>query len=131
MWVTNLLAMIVGLLIVAFGLVGMTLPGDLVLIGRDVLTPTGLYVIAILRVCVGVALILAASTSRMPILLRLVGTIAVVAGLTTPLFGVDRSLAVVSWWAGLSPMFTRLASMFAMAFGCFIVYASSPARRTR
>lgn len=124
MKVMNLLAIVVGLLIVAVGVVGMTAPDSLVTIGRNALTPTGLYVIAVLRVCIGIVLILAAPTSRMPKTLRVLGAVAVIGGITTPLFGVDRSRAVVSWWVSQSPLFLRLAALFAAAFGSFIIYAS-------
>lgn len=123
----NLLAMIVGLLVVAVGAVGMAVPDALVAIGRDLVTPTGLYVIAVVRVGIGLVLVLAASTSRMPRTLRVVGGIVIIAGLTTPMFGVDRARAVMDWWVSQGPLFTRFAAVLAVAIGGFIIYAGGSA----
>ena len=125
----NLLAMIVGLLVVAVGAVGMAVPDALVAIGRDLVTPTGLYVIAVMRIAIGLVLVLAASTSRMPRTVRVLGGIVFIAGLTTPMFGVDRARAVMDWWVSQGPWFMRCSAILAVAFGGFIIYAGGSARR--
>jgi hypothetical protein len=124
----KLSAIVVGLLMVAAGVVGIVAPGVLVTIGRDIATPTGLYVVGALRVVIGVVLVLAAPTSRMPRTLRVLGGIVVIGGIATPLFGVDRSRTVIEWWASVDPLFRRLEFAFAAAFGGFIIYATGPIR---
>ena len=54
------------------------------------LTPAGLYAIAVLRVAIGLLFVLAAPSSRAPRTLRVLGLIVIVAGLATPWFGVAR-----------------------------------------
>src|SRR5438093_1372118 len=115
----KLLATIVGLLVVALGALGLIAPDDLVTIGRNAVTPAGVYVIAGLRVCVGLVLTIAAPRSQMPKTVRILGAIALINGITTPMFGVDRSRAAFNWWASQGPFFIRLASVIAAAFGAF------------
>jgi len=123
-----LVALLVGLFIVAIGMFGVAAPHGLLTAVRFVLTPLGLYLVAALRVVFGVDLVLAAPSSRVPKVLRLLGFIMLVAGLTTPFFGVDRARAMLDWWAARGPAFMRLWAGFAVAFGALVVYAVAPRR---
>ena len=118
-----LLARLVGLFIVAIGVCGLAAPHALLSAVQFVLTPGGLYLVAALRVVFGVVLVLAAPSSRAPRVLRLLGFIVIVAGLTTPFFGVDRARAVLDWWSAQGPAFVRLWAGLAVALGVFVVYA--------
>jgi hypothetical protein len=117
------LAVLVALLIVALGLVGLVAPGVLVTIGQHSVTPAGLYVVAALRVVIGLVFLGAASPSRMPRTLRVIGIVALVAGLTTPFLGVERARAIMSWLLAPGPVVVRLLALLAVAFGAFIIYA--------
>jgi hypothetical protein len=123
------LALLVGLLIVALGLVGIVAPGVLVTIGRHSVTPVGLYVVAALRVVIGLVLLGASSASRMPRTLRVCGIVALVGGLATPFLGVERAHAIMNWWLAAAPMVMRLWAVFAATFGGFIIYAVVSRRR--
>ena len=90
-------ALLVALFAIVVGVVGIFMPDSLITIGRYVATPVGLYVIAAIRVAIGLVLMLVAPTSRVPRTLRVVGAIVVVAGLATPLFGVERTRAIFSY----------------------------------
>ena len=59
------------------------------------LTPAGLYAAAGLRLVLGTALFLAAPTSRTPKMLRILGVVIFVAGLATPLIGIDHARVIV------------------------------------
>src|SRR5512140_2758877 len=83
-------------------------PGLRLSLEGSLMTPAGLYAIAAFRVAVGLLLVLAARASRAPRTLRLLGLVVIVAGLTTPWFGVDRALAVVNWLATAGPLVMRL-----------------------
>jgi hypothetical protein len=124
----NLLATVFGLLLAAFGLVGMVVPADWLAFGTRAVTSTGLYVIAGIRVCLGLVLMNAAATSRMPRTLRVLGIVVVIAGIATPPFGVERSLAVAHWWASQEPWALRIGPAFVVALGGFMAFAS---RRVR
>ena len=121
-------ALLVGVFIVAIGMLGVTAPLGLLAAVRSILTPLGLYLVAALRVVFGAALLLAAPSSRAPRALRLLGLVMLVAGLTTPLFGIDRARAMLDWWSAWGPTFMRVWAGLAVAFGAFVVYAVAPRR---
>ena len=125
---TRVLALVVALLAAAFGIFVIVTPDGVATIGRHVLTPMGLYVIAALRVVIGLILVRAASASRMPTTLRVLGIVIVIAGMATPIFGVERSRAVMEWEVSRGPAAVRLLGVAMVAAGAFLAYASSARR---
>ncbi len=124
------LAIFFGLVIAIIGLVGVVAPTALLEIAPYALTPAGIYLAAAFRIVVGVVLILAAAPSRMPGTMRVLGVFIVIAGLATPLVGVDRARDMVDWWSASGPIFMRAWAAIAVVLGLFIVYAVSPPRRS-
>ena len=100
----NILALLIALFCIgAIGLVGVATPTGLASAVRPLLAPVGFVVIALLRVSFGVVLVLAARVSRAPTrALRVLGSIMIVAGLLTPLFGVEQR-AMLDWWTAQVP----------------------------
>ena len=125
----KLLALVIAAVIIAIGVVGLITPATLLAIGQSVTTPIGLYVIAGVRVCIGVVLLVTASASRMPRTVRLAGAVVVMAGIATPIFGVERSRAVLEWLTAQGPALVRGDALVAMAVGAFMIYAIGPVRR--
>jgi hypothetical protein len=121
-------ARVVGLLIIVLGLVGIVAPDFLVAMGMRAVNPPGLYVIGALRIAIGLVLLGAASASRMPRTLRVFGVVAIVAGMATPLFGVDQVHAYMNWILSEAPMFARLAGAVTVGIGSFIAYSVSDRR---
>ena len=100
------------------------------LFGALLITPAGLYAIAALRIAIGFVFVLAAPASRAPRTLRVFGLIVIIAGLTTPWFGVARARAVLNWFASAGPFFMmRLDAGVGMALGGFLVYVFRPPTR--
>jgi hypothetical protein len=93
------LAIVVAGVVVALGVVGVAIPDTLVAIGRSVVSAAGLYAAAAFRLGIGLVLMLAARESRAPGLLRAIGAVVFVAGLATPLFGVEAARARLDWEA--------------------------------
>ena len=124
------LAIFFGLVIAIVGLVGVVAPTTLLEISSFALTPAGIYSAAAFRIVVGVVLILAATASRMPRTVRVVGVLIVIGGLATPFVGLDRARDMVDWWSALNPMLMRAWAALAVALGLFIVYAVRPTRRS-
>ena len=87
------------------------------------MTPAGLYAIAALRIAIGLVLALAAPASLAPRTLRVLGLLVIVAGLSTPWFGVARARAVVNWLANTGPWLMRLFALIGMALGGLLIYA--------
>ena len=127
----RLLAIVFGVIFAGIGIVGVAAPSLIEQLGRSMLTPTSIYVIAALRICVGIVLFVVAPVSRAPAVLRVLGVVVIVAGLFTPAFGVQRSMEMLDWVSGQGPWFMRALLCIPVAFGAFIVYALSSPRASR
>jgi hypothetical protein len=125
----KLLATGMGALIAAIGVVGIAVPSVILEFGQSLQTPSALYVVAAIRVMFGAVLVWVASASRMSRTLRIIGVVIIVAGLLAPLFGVERSQAMLSWFSSQGPLFMRAWASMAVIFGCFVVYVVNSPRR--
>ena len=121
-------ALIIGLLVAALGLVGMTAPEVLLHLVSMIHLPPALYLAALLRVAFGVIFILAAPSSRLPAVLRILGVIMILAGVLTPFFGVQIAELVLKS-GSTDPGTVRAFAAVASALGGFIVYATGHKRR--
>ncbi len=111
------------------GVAGIVTPDSLLTVGRYVITPVGLYVVAVLRVGIGLVLMLVARLSRAPKTLRACGAVVLVAGLATPLLGVERARAILDWEATQGATLIRVGAGLALAIGAFIAFAVAAGRR--
>ena len=125
----KVLITIFGLIAFGVGVADLVSPEILLTIGRDVLTPAGLYVIAFVRVGLGLLLLGAAKTSRMPRAVRILGAVVLISGIATPIFGLQRSLSVLNWWAAQDPLVTRFAGLLLVTLATLMIYATRPVRR--
>jgi hypothetical protein len=120
--VANLLAMALGFVVAAVGVLSLAAPSILLEFGRTLQSPTVLYVVAAVRIGFGVILLLAAANSRTPRTLIILGILVVIAGMITPFLG--RTGAAIDWWSTGS--FARVWPLAAVGLGLFIAYTSSP-----
>ena len=123
------IALLVAFVIMCVGVTGIFMPETLLSVGRYVVTPNGLYAVAALRVGIGLVLMLVARVSRAPRTLRTLGAVVLVAGLATPLFGVDRARAVLDWEATQGTALIRIGAGLAVLGGAFIAFAVATGRR--
>lgn len=123
------LARVVAVLVIAVGVVGLIAPRLLVTIVAPTVTPTGLYVAAAIRLGIGAILFGAANASRSPALLRVFGTLAVLAGLITLFLGTDRARAALDGWSGQGTALVRLTGVAALAFGALLTFLLAPPGR--
>jgi hypothetical protein len=124
------IALFVGFLIFALGFIGIVAPGVLLAFGQCLLTPVGLYMAGALRVLIGVVLLGASCASRLPRTLRVCGMLAVAAGIATPILGVERAHAIMTWWMAQGSVVGRLWAMLAVVFGGVIIHAVGSRRTT-
>jgi hypothetical protein len=124
-------ALLVALFAIVVGVVGIFTPNSLMTIGRYVVTPVGLYVIAAVRVAIGLVLMLVAPISRVPRTLRVVGAVVLVAGLATPLFGVERTRAIFDWASTQGTALIRVVAGLVLATGGFVAFAVTAGRRPK
>jgi len=113
-----------GIIIAALGILGLSCPATLVRFVSDAWqTRAGLYLAVILRLVLVVALIGAASGSRFPDTLGILGVISIVSALVASGLGFERLRAFVQWWVGRPSGFIRAWALVAGVFGVFLVYA--------
>ena len=124
--IANLLAMALGFVTAAIGVLGVATPSVLLEFGRLLQLTGALYVVAAVRVGFGTILFWAAPDSRTPRTLRVLGIFIIIAGLVTPFLGVERSRAMFDWWSTQGSFFTRAWPIAAVGFGLFIAYATAP-----
>ena len=116
-------ALLIGVFVMAVGVAGVASPSALMRAGEYAVTSVGLYAVAALRIGMGIVLVQVASTSRAPNLLRVFGIIAIAAGLTTAVVGVDRARAILDWESAQGPALIRCGAGLAFVFGGFVVFA--------
>ena len=126
----RLLGLLVALFIALIGLTGVFSPDRLVTIAQCTATPAGIYVAAALRIGIGFVLARVAPVSRAPKTLRILGVIAVIAGVATLFLGTERALAILEWWSAQGPAFIRLWAGLPLLLGGFLIYAIAAGRRT-
>ena len=126
------LAFVVGLCIATVGGVGILAPSNLVWITQHSITSGAFYLIAAVRIAFGLVLISAASASRAPKSVRVLGYFILIAGIMTALTGllaIGRARAIIDWWLQQGVGVVRLTGVLVLTLGGFVAYACAPARR--
>ncbi len=119
----TLVALVLSLLIAAFGAVGVVSPTRFIAVVRSFETPAGLYLAGAIRVVFGIALYFSAPASRAPELMRVLGIVITVVGVATPLLGRSRRATRVLSGTGLD---VRGWACLAVVLGLLLAFAISP-----
>jgi hypothetical protein len=122
----KILASLVALFVIVAGVAGMIAPDRVMSLASYVLTPAGLLGIAALRISIGVVLIMVAPATRAPRTLQVCGAVILLAGLVTPLFGVERARAVFDWEVAQGPTLIRAGAAAIVAIGGLFAFALTP-----
>jgi hypothetical protein len=117
--------MVLGVAIILAGVLVAVSPERLLSVA-DWESRRGLYIAAAMRVITGLVLILAAPASRSPTGFRIIGAIALLAGLVFPLLPTDRWAAFIRWWTQEHRALYRASATVAILLGAFIAYAALP-----
>lgn len=126
---TAVVALLIGLLIAAEGLMGLVEPQAFQSMVRFFQVPPVLYVAAVIRVFIGVALVRAAPASRTPRVLRVLGVLVAIGGLLSPFVGAKAASVILGWWTAGGPAVVRSWAGLALLLGIIILYAVAPKRR--
>ena len=117
---------LLGVLIVLMGTWGVLAPTRVTDFLNRFQSRGGMWFAAAVRLVIGLALWFAAPHSRAPLLLQVLGVVAIVAAVIIPLLGVARFRALVGWWSRLSSSTQRAWSLLAVVFGAVILWALLP-----
>lgn len=123
------LALLFALLLIIIGIVVVVAPDRMMMVRPYVITSAGLYAIGALRVGMGLVLMAVATTSRAPRAMRVLGGVLVVAGVMTPLAGVERVGHVADWALAQGPGLRWGVAAILLGIGSFIVFAMTGGRR--
>jgi hypothetical protein len=115
----------IGFLLAAVGALGVASPSLLLSTVARFQSPRGLYVIAVIRIGIGAAFLLAAAGSRAPAFLGTLGGLALFAGAATPFFGVRRFEALTGWWSRQSGVFVRGWCTLVVGLGLAVVWTAA------
>jgi hypothetical protein len=126
----RLLGLVIGALVILASAITFAVPDLRLSFEGAVMTPAGLYAIAVVRIAIGLVFVTAARVSRAPRTLRALGAMVIIAGMATPWFGVARAQEVLHWLASAGPLLMRLDAVVGLALGSFLVYVfRTPIRR--
>ncbi len=120
-----------GVLVIFMGAWIMVRPFGLKQFADLFLTSSGLWAAAGLRVAFGIALWMAAATSRMPRTLRVLGALFVIGGLALPVMGLERLQGIAEWGASQDGDLLRVAATLAIGLGTFVIWSVWPRRSER
>ena len=123
------LVVLIGLVIAALGLLGLSSPATYARLGILWTTPPVLYVVTVIQVLIALVLLRAAPSSRSPVGLGLVGALALVEGILMPLLGLGRAHAFAEWWGSQSAGLLRIWALVELVVGVLVVCAVAPSTR--
>jgi len=128
--------LLIAVLIITLGVFGLISPDTVMALRREyVVNAYGMYVVAAVRLVLGVLLIRFAPASRAPKMLRVLGILvclqALVQTVAATFIPLDRARAMLEW-EGSHPGLLRVGALIALAIGAFLAFAvtTTPHRRT-
>jgi len=117
-------ALPVALSSIIVGIAGIVSPDDGMAVRRLYFATPGLfYAVVAIRFAMGLGLILAASNSRWPRTLRVLGAMVCLQGLSATILGVDQARAIMEWEGMRGHALLRAGAAVALASGGFILFA--------
>ena|SRR5438477_4773379 len=84
---------------------------------------TGMWVATAIRAVLALGLLAAASESKLPMLLRILGLIILIVAIVIPSLGLDRHRRMVDWWLARDRKAQIICGAASFVFGVFLIYA--------
>ena len=79
----------------------------------------------IFRLVLGAILLAEAASLRFPLAMKIIGAISIVAAIGILIAGQQRMDQIIDYWMKKSEVLFRVASVFALAFGGFLIYVTT------
>jgi hypothetical protein len=114
------IALLIAALMVLLGLTGVLWPEGVMPLMLYSFSRGGIYAAAAIRIILGGLLFFAATPTRTPKTIRVVGLILVIAGIATALIPLDRAQSIKDWWVTRGPDTIRIVACFPLVAGIFI-----------
>jgi hypothetical protein len=114
------IVLVIAGLLVALGLTGVLYPEGLMGLVKYSFSPTGIIVVSVARIIIGLLLFFAARGSRIANTVRVIGAIIVVAGIAGFFLSPERAHTLASSFLDKGPDRLRLIACLPLAVGLFI-----------
>ena len=79
----------------------------------------------IVRVVIGATLLAEAANLKFPLAMKIIGGLSIVAAIGILLIGQERMDRFIAYWMRMSDRVFRFWSVFALAFGAFLIYVTT------
>ena len=116
---------VIGVLAAVIGLMGLVQPRRIADIVEYWHGPTRFWLAIGVRLVMGTVMLIAAPECRLPVVVRVIGIIAIVAAVILLFIGQKRLDAFIAWWLARPPNVIRISAVFAMAFGVLIIWSGA------
>ena len=83
---------------------------------------TGMWVAAAIRAVFGLGLLAAASESKAPTALRLLGLLILIVAILMPILGLDRHRRMIDWWLARPRSMQIIWGAVTVVFGILLIY---------
>ena len=123
-WMTWIVAL-VGLLILAGGLLMLTVPNAIRASLQMFIDRRLMPVASLVRVVLGILFVLAAPSTRLPIFVWAMGLLAIVAGVSMPIVCFRKVEGWATWWLKKSDGVIRRWSLLAILLGALLAWAAT------
>ena len=85
---------------------------------------TGMWIATAIRAVLALGLLAAASESKAPMLLRILGLLILIIAILSPILGVDRHRRMIDWWLARKRTVEILCGAAAVVFGITLIYVT-------
>ena len=116
------LALILCAAIAAMGVVMIFKPALAHELTRLLADKTGMWVATAIRAVLGLGLLAAASDSKAPTLLKLLGLLILIVAIVAPILGLDRHRRMIDWWLARKRTTQTFCGIAAFIFGIGLIY---------
>jgi hypothetical protein len=116
------LALILCAAIAAMGVVMIFKPAIAHELTRLLADKTGMWIATAIRAVLGLGLLAAASDSKAPTLLRLLGLLILLVAIVVPILGLDRHRRMIDWWLARKRTTQIFCGVAALVFGIGLIY---------
>jgi hypothetical protein len=83
---------------------------------------TGMWVATGIRAVLALGLFAAASESKAPMLLRILGLIILIVAIVVPILGLDRHRRIIDWWLARDRRIQIICGAASFVFGVMLIY---------
>jgi hypothetical protein len=82
----------------------------------------GMWVVTAIRALLALGFFAAASESKAPLLLRILGLLILIVAIATPILGLDRHRRMIEWWLARKRTTELFCGAAAFIFGIGLIY---------